>query len=291
MAKADSLNKHRMSLASSQQDEKTLIKQQPQSYLAMSMYSAAAVKAGNNLKDFKPVSAMSSTAAAAAASSNLEWRRSMTISRRNLMDDSPDEREEMHVSNLTPTKRKARPISLLQDEDDGDSDTLSREASHMGMSFPSSSVRNAKARRRCHSMFPSCCMSKNFKPLSSSSESSANQSDDRVSMEDMIALPTPLLVSQGSLSTVISRSTTATYGSNESPLYFPLEGYDEESYVDGTEADEPSQEEVMRLSLPKFHRNSTIRDPFDLATSIEAFRTSLKESEEVLEYCRNEDYE
>jgi hypothetical protein len=206
-----------------------------------------------------------SSAGASSSSSVLPpqwWSSRMSLSSRSLIEESVE--NDLH----TPTKRKASQ-TLLDDDDENDSDDCI--ARHMRMALPSS-IRSSKMPRRCHSMFSS------FPDRYNNSSSMNMQTTTRTLQgvnvddeddEDDISPPPPflLLSSDGSLSTSTSRTLTDNLSSG---------GLEE----DDDDDDEDVAIQASLMGRPVLQRSSTIKDQFDLATSIEVFRSSLLDQQQ-----------
>jgi hypothetical protein len=211
----------------------------------------------------------------------------MTLSRRSLLDDTSwNEREIHHATTATTTtkvgtattkRRVSSPAAtesrinnqanlldeVVDDEvmdqhhhrDPKNSVTMSME-----MSLPSSFYQDTRMTQcRHHCMYPTTCFSNKGKVIG---DEDGGDGDDAV-------IPPPLLLSAASLSTNTSSSRYAydDGGGDDVDDFFQ-----QAAYTQGAD--------TGIMIPPKLHRQSTIRDGFDLAASIETFRSCLLEQQQ-----------
>jgi hypothetical protein len=208
------------------------------------------------------------------------WSSQTRLSRRSLLEESLDEIEDRHVNNrhgndlATPTgrpgKRKAH----------SHGDAVDGVGRQMRMFLPPTAFRSSKLPRRSHSMFASVSTSGNNNNNNNNNNNSVMTIKSKSMIQtdgydDIEISPPPLsLFSDGSLSTTTSRTVTDAMSS---------EGLEDDHTI--IENDLTDDDEVaMMASLmgrPILQRRSTIKDHFDLTTSIEAFRTSLLEQQQL----------
>jgi hypothetical protein len=204
------------------------------------------------------------------------WSSRVSVSRRSLLEESLDEIDDHHSLDLITraSKRKANHGRLDDDDDDYENDEHDGNRSddyilrQMQMFQPITAVRSSKMPRRCQSMFAS------FPPISNYNTNKNNHKNNVAIMymnqaggNDDILPPPVSLFSDGSHSTTSSRTVTETISSEE---------LDDDHVIDNDLIDDDDTTiQASMMGLPVLQRCSTIKDHFDMVTSIETFRTTL----------------
>jgi hypothetical protein len=182
----------------------------------------------------------------------------------NDSNSAPSLRTSLHRFSVLSSKRKSN--SLLDDDDDDDNTDGSREAKHMSLATSASTLvshdalRNSKMPRRCHSMYPATRMPAFFTNHDDKSRFRSDSTeclDGNDEDDDCITVPPPppTFLSSASLSLSTTTQEMTVHEDDEDDIY-------------------------TAAVLPRFQRSSTVRDGFDLASSIDTFRTSMLQQQQ-----------